>query len=161
MDENWLKQAPEGQRRFTEIARRALEAFRADSQEAYAQLVREYDNSSAVVGVFGLGSVTLAVSGGEATILDKAPEKGDRQTRLVGRGAAYPETVLALSEGRVTPIEAFHSGDLVVRAPSEELHRAFGLMVKYSDTAVRSDRLQEVLKEFRELARSAGCNEAN
>lgn len=158
MDENWLKQAPEGQHRLAEIARHALEAFRADSQEAYAQLVREYDNSSAVIGVFGLGAVTLTVSGGEAAIQDKVQEK---PLRLIGRGAAYPETVLALSEGRVTPIEAFHSGDLVVRAPSEELHRAFGLMVKYSDTAVRSEKLQEVLKEFRELARSAGCNEAN
>lgn len=158
MDENWLKQEPEGQRHFAEIARRALEAFRADAQEAYAQLVREYDNSSAVIGVFGMGSVTLAVSGGEATILDKAP---DNPSRLIGRGAAYPETVLALSEGRITPVEAFHSGDLVVRASSEELHRAFGLMVKYSDTAVRSERLQAVLKEFRERARAAGCNEAN
>jgi hypothetical protein len=153
MDENWLKRAPEGQRQLAEIAQRALEAFRADAREAYAQLVKEYDDSSAVIGVFGLGAVTLTVSGGEAVIHEKAP---DKPGRLVARGAAYPETILALSEGRITPVEAFHSGDLVVRAPSEELHRAFGLLVKHSETAIRSARLQEVLREFRALAQSAG-----
>ena len=158
MDENWLKQAPEGQGQFAAIARRALEAFRADAQEAYAQLVKEYDNSSAVIGVFGMGSVTLAVRGGEAAIHEQAP---DKPGRLVGRGAAYPETILALSEGRVTPVEAFHSGDLVVRAASEELHRAFGLMVKYSESAVRSERLQDVLKEFRALAQAADCSRSS
>lgn len=153
MEENWLTQKPEGQRQLADIARRALEAFRSDAQEAYAQLVREYDNSSAIIGVFGMGSVTLTVSGGEAAIQDKVP---DKPARLVARGAAYPETILALSEGRMTPVEAFHSGDLVVRAPSEELHRAFGLMVKYSDSAIRSEKLQEVLKDFRELASAGG-----
>lgn len=159
MNDNWLKQTPDSQRHFADIARRALEAFRADAKEAYTQLVKEYDNSSAVIGVFGLGTVTLTVSGGEAAVHEKADEKAlEKPARLVARGAAYPETILALSEGRVTPIEAFHSGDLVVRAPSEELHRAFGLMVKYSDTAIRSEQLQGVLKEFRELARSAGAD---
>ncbi|RSZ60741.1 hypothetical protein HF313_18420 [Massilia atriviolacea] len=152
MDENWLKQTPEGQCQLADIARRALAAFRNDSQEAYAQLVREYDNSSAVIGIFGLGSVILTVSGGEAAIAERAP---DKPARLVGRAALYPETILALSEGRMTPIEAFHSGDLVVRAESDDLHRAYGLMVKYTDTALRSQQLQSVLKEFRALSLSA------
>ena len=151
MDKNRSK-TPQGERRqLAEFARRALEAWRSDATAEYEQLVKTYEGCSAVVGVFGLGSITVTVSGGVAQVHEEAP---DRQPKVIGRGAAFPETIVALSEGRITPIEAFHAGDLVVRADSEELHRAYGLMVKMTDSAVRSKRLQSVLKDFRAMAQT-------
>jgi hypothetical protein len=140
------RQPKRGGNVVAELAQRAVEAFRADSKKDFEQLVKTYDGCNAVVGIFGLGSVTIAVSGGEVYV---DPADRVRDTKFIGRGAAYPETIVALSEGRLTPLEAFHTGDLVVRADSEELHKAYGLMVKMSDGAIRSERLQGVLKEFR------------
>lgn len=135
-----------GREIVADLAQQAIEAFRADSKKDYEELVKSYEGCTAVVGIFGLGSVTIAVSGGKVYV-DATDRK--RSTKLIARGAAYPETIVALSEGRLTPLEAFHTGDIVVRAESEELHKAYGLMVKMSDSAIRSERLQGVLKKFR------------
>ncbi|MBR0696736.1 hypothetical protein [Bradyrhizobium lablabi] len=130
-----------------QLAREALEAFRADAPEDYDVLVKEYEGQSAVVGVFGMGSVNVAISRGEVH-LGESEAKG--KTRIIARGATYPETIIAMSRGEVTPLEAFHAGDLVVRAPSEELHKAFGFLVKFSASAVASKGLQRVLEKFKE-----------
>jgi hypothetical protein len=135
-----------GREIVADLAQQAIEAFRTDSKKDYDQLVKSYEGCSAVVGIFGLGSVTIAVSGGAVHV---NPSDRARGTKLIARGAAYPETIVALSEARLTPLEAFHTGDIVVRAESEELHKAYGLMVKMSEGAIRSERLQGVLKRFR------------
>jgi hypothetical protein len=134
---------------MAELAREALEAFKADAPEEYEALVKEYEGQSAVVGVFSMGSVNVAVSGGAVHISEGKPKE---KTRMIGRGATYPETILAMSRGEVTPLEAFHAGDLIVQAQSEELHKAFGLMVKFSGAAIGSKQLQGVLGKFRARA---------
>jgi len=130
-----------------QLAREALEAFRADAPKEYQVLVKEYEGQSAVVGVFGMGSVDVAVSRGEVHL---GESKAKEKTRMIARGATYPETIMAMSRGEVTPLEAFHAGDLVVRAPSEELHKAFGFLVKFSEAAIGSKGLQRVLEKFKE-----------
>ena len=146
MKEKDEQESREGRKTVAHLARRAIDAFKADARADYDELVKTYEGRSAVVGVFGLGSVTIAVSGGEVHV--DSPDRA-KETKLIGRGATYPETILALAEARMTPLEAFHTGDLVVRAPSDDLHTAYGLMVKMSDSAIKSPGLQEVLKEFR------------
>lgn len=132
-----------------DLAHAALEAFRNDAPREYAELVKEYEGQGAVVGIFGMGSVDIAVSGGEVRVGESTAQgKG----KMVARAATYPETILAMSNGEVTPLEAFHAGELVVRAPSEELHKAFGYLVKFSDVALGSKGLQRVLTRFKEQA---------
>jgi hypothetical protein len=145
------RRVKEGNRALEGIAREALDAFRHDAREAYERLVREYEGSAAVVGVFGLGSVTVAVRDGEVHI---NPEAG-KCPKVIGHGATYPETVVDLAEGRTTVLKAFHAADLVVRVDDpQELHRAYSLAVEFTDPVVRSDRLQHVLRRFRDVA---GC----
>ena len=146
MNEKGSADPQRGRKLVADLAQRAIEAFRTDARKEFDQLVKTYEGCGAVVGIFGLGSVTITVHDGSVHV-DAADRA--RETKLLARGAAYPETVIAISEGRMSPLEAFHTGDLVVRAPSEELHKAYGLMVTLSDAAIRSSRLQGVLKDFR------------
>jgi hypothetical protein len=141
----------EGRQVIEELAHKALKAFSADAKKDYEHLVKAYDGCNAVVGIFGMGSVTVAVSKGEVHI---NPDPKQVPTKTIGRGATYAETLVALSQGELTALEAFHKGDLVARAESNELHKAYGFFVKFSDAALRSERLQHVLEEFRT---KAGC----
>jgi hypothetical protein len=139
----------EGDRIVEELAKDALGAFRTDAKEAFDQLVKTYDGAAAIVGVFGLGSVTIAVSRGQVHI---NPNPKEVSATVIGRGAIYPETLVAISRGEVTVLDAFHKGDLLARAESGELHRAYGHFVKFSDAIARSEKFQGVLKTFRARA---------
>jgi hypothetical protein len=141
----------EGRQVIEELAHKALKAFSVDAKKDYQHLVKAYDGCNAIVGIFGMGSVTVAVSKGEVHI---NPNLKEVLTKTVGRGATYPETLVAISKGEITPLEAFFKGDLVTRAESNELHKAYGFFVKFSDAALRSERLQHVMEEFRT---KAGC----
>ncbi len=70
-----------------------------------------------------------------------------------GRGAVAPETLIAIVEGKLTPLEAFFKGDLIARANSADLHQAYNYFVKFSDAALRSERLQEILVRFRQMCK--------
>lgn len=132
-----------------EHMRKALEAFRADMPEAYAEVTRRYEGGSISVGVFGVGMASVAVHKGQVEIAPNA--KG--QARMLGRGAAHPETLAALAKGKMTLLDAFHRGELVVQAEqSQTLHEGYNLMAKYGDSALRSARLQEVFAAFCEAA---------
>lgn len=127
------------------FARSALEAFRADMPEAHAELTKAYEGSAVAAGVFGLGMVVVAVKDGEVHINPEPSVK----TKMLGRGAAYPETIAALATGRLTVLEAYHKGDIAVQASkSDLLHDGYNRMVRYSDAALRSTRLQKVFAEF-------------
>lgn len=139
----------DGDEAVANLLQKAVDAFSRDAKEEFQRLVKAYEGSNAVVGIFGMGSVTIGVSGGKVRV-GSAEKMG--KTRFLGRGATYPETIVALAEGRMTPLEAFHTGDIVVRAPSDELHKAYGLAVQMSDAAIRSKNLQGVLREFRAKA---------
>lgn len=132
-----------------DLAHEVLEAVRADMPEQYAELVEAYDGQAAVVGVFGMGSVTVAVTNKEV-LLD--PAEGQRPP-LLARAATYPEVLTALGRGNVTVLDAFHRGDLVVQADeAEELHRAYDFIVRFSDEALRSERLRGLLDRFERQA---------
>lgn len=142
---------PQSQRggELKEVAEQVLEVLHADLPEQYAELVEAYDGQSVVVGVFGMGAVTVAVAGREV-LLDPT---GDERRPLLGRAATYPEVISALARGNVTVLDAFHRGDLVVQAEDpEELHRAYDFIVRFSDAAMRSERLRGILELFERRA---------
>lgn len=127
------------------FARQALDAFREDMPDAHAELVKAYEGSSVSAGVFGVGMVTVAVSGGQVHINPGS----DVKAKIVGRGATYPESIAAMASGKLTVLEAFHKGDIAVQTGnSEALHDGYNRMVRYSDAALRSSRLQKVFVEF-------------
>jgi len=137
------KRPPSGDGDLARFATRAVEAFREENADAYAELVKEFEGRSADLSVFGHGRLNISVTDGEVRV-DPLLRGGAE----AAHGAIYPETLVALAEGRLTPLEAHFKGDLIARAPSADLHRAYGYFVKYADTALRSDRLQSLLKEF-------------
>jgi hypothetical protein len=135
--------------RLTALAEKAVETFREENADAYRELVQAFDGKSANVAVFGVGRFSIAVTDREVRVDQKLVHGPD-----TARGAIYPEAAVAITEGRMSPLESFFKGDLIARAPSAELHRAYGYLVKFSDSALRSERLQELVKEFRALASS-------
>lgn len=150
MVEQKYQRAKYGDDAMAELANQALEAFRADMSKEYEQLVKTYEGSSAGVGLFGVGSVTIAVQNGEVMINPPA----EKCPPLLGRGATYPEVLLALARGQLTGLDAFHRGDLLIQVDdSEELHRAYDFFVRFSESALRSQRLRGVLKQFEEKVR--------
>lgn len=156
MTKSWASYRPryerpsEGNEIMAKFASKALEAFRGDLKEEYAELVKAYDGSAAAVGVFGIGSVTIAVQNGEVAINPAA----EKCPPLIGRGATYPEVISALAQGEVTALDAFHQGHLVVQAEdSGQLHRAYDFFVRFSGKALESRRLHNVLQEFEKYAR--------
>jgi hypothetical protein len=130
--------------RLAKFATRAVDAFREEDGDAYAEVVKAFEGRSADIAVFGHGRFNLSVEKGQVRVAPRL--RGGANT---ARGAIYPETLIALAEGRLTPLEAHFKGDLIARAPSAELHRAYGYFVKFAETALRSARLQELLNEFR------------
>jgi hypothetical protein len=136
-----------GNEALATLTRKAIKAIQSDAREAYQELAKSYEGSAVVFGVFGLGSVTIAVRDGEIQV----GSDGKERSKLVGRGAVYPETLLAITRGEITPLEAYHRGELLARAASTDLHRAYGHLMKFSDAALRSPKLQEVVSDFREV----------
>lgn len=133
--------------RLAALAEKAVETFREENSDAYRELVDAFDGKSANIAVFGLGRFSVAVTEREVRI-----DRDLRHGPDTARGAIYSEAAVAITEGRISPLESFFKGDLIARAPSADLHRAYGYLVKFSDTALRSDRLQELVHEFRALA---------
>ena len=137
----------ESSARLAALAEQAVAAFREENSEAYRELVEAFDGKSANIAVFGVGRFNVAVTDREVRI-----DQSLKQSPDTARGAIYPEAAVAITEGRTSPLESFFKGDLIARAPSPDLHRAYGYLVKFSDTALRSERLQELAREFRSLA---------
>jgi hypothetical protein len=133
--------------RLAALAEQAVVAFREENSEAYRELVEAFDGKSANIAVFGVGRFNVAVTDREVRVDQSLKHSPD-----TARGAIYPEAAVAITEGRISPLESFFKGDLIARAPSPDLHRAYGYLVKFSDTALRSERLQELAREFRSLA---------
>jgi hypothetical protein len=133
--------------RLAALAQRAVATFREENSAAYAELVDAFAGKSANVAVFGVGKFSVAVTDREVQIDPTLLHGPD-----TARGAIYPEAAVAIAEGQISPLESFFKGDLIARAPSPDLHRAYGYLVKFSDAALRSERLQELVGEFRALA---------
>ena len=137
---------PESSKTVAALATNAVRAFREDNPDAFKELVNAFAGKSADVVLFGHGKFHIAVSKGD---VDIEPDSM-RGSGATGRGAIAPETLMAILEGRMTPLEAFFKGDLVARAASPDLHKAYEYFVRFSDSALRSKRMQQVLQSFRE-----------
>ena len=138
----------EGAKMIAKLAEDALSAFRADDKNAYAELVKQYEGAAVVVGVFGIGAVTLAVQKGAVKVNPDTKDVG----KLSGRAAVYSGTVAAIADGKLTVMEAYHRNELVVRAPSATLHEAYDSFCKHAESALKSKRLRKNLAEFRKFA---------
>lgn len=142
-------QKPENERQLAELAEEAVRAFREENPEAYEELVKAFNGNSADLALLGFGRFHVSLEKGDLRI-EPGVVRGAGST---GRGAIAPETLLAILEGRLTPLEAFFKGDLIARAHSKELHKAYDYFVRFADAALRSKRLQELLGRFREMTR--------
>ncbi|MBL3596353.1 hypothetical protein JMM63_12345 [Rhodovulum sulfidophilum] len=143
------RMSPEdGAKAVEKLAADALAGFKADAKKEYAELVKQYEGASATVGVFGMGSVEVSVLSGEVHINPGAKRMGEQR----GVGAISPEALVAISEGKMTVLDAFHRGEIVVRAGSEALHEGYDSFLKNSEAALKSNRLQKTLAEFRKMA---------
>jgi hypothetical protein len=147
-------QPPEDSNKLAALAREALDAFQADNADSYKELVAAFAGKSADLVLFGHGRFHVSVSEDR---VDIQPDML-RGSGATGRGATTPETILAILEGRMTPLEAFFKGDLVARADSPDLHQTYDYFVRFSDAALRSKRLQNVLAKFREAVSDSGSN---
>jgi hypothetical protein len=142
--ERRVEKLREGDQLLAEMVKATLATLREEARDQYGRMVEEYTKKAAAIGVFGVGSITLAVLDGEVQINPQS----DRIEVLGGRAAIYPETLTAISEGRMTVLDAFHRGELVARANSDELHRAYNNFTAISDVAARSPRIREIIAQF-------------
>ena len=142
-------QPPETERELAELAEEAVKVFREENPEAYEELVKAFNGKSVDLAVLGHGRFHVSLETADLSI-EPGRVRGKGST---GRGAIAPETLLAITEGKLTPLEAFFKGDLIARASSEELHQTYDYFVKFSDAALRSERLQELLGRFREITK--------
>jgi hypothetical protein len=124
-------------------ARQAIATFKADNPAEFLELVREFDGRAANIAVFGTGRMNVRVTHDDVTI---DPGLGDGEN---ASGAIYMETAQAIMQGRITPLQAYFRGDIIVRAPSEDLHRAYGFFVKFAELALTSSAMREHFDDFR------------
>lgn len=132
---------------IVQFAREAVDVFRNENPEAYKELVSTFDGKGADLALLGgHGAFHAEVRDGEVVI---DPQRIG-SSPLTARGAASPETLNAIFEGRITPLEAFFKGDIVAQARSAELHIAYGNAMKYADAAIASEGLQRLRERFQE-----------
>lgn len=140
-----IKEQRKKDEELADIARQAVEAFREDQPEAHAELAKTFDGRGADLALLGgHGRFHVEVRDGEVVVDPEAVGKGS----LTARGAASPETLMAILEGRLTPLEAFFKGDVIARAKSADLHIAYGYFVKFAEAALTSEGLQKVRERF-------------
>ena len=136
----------EGNDRIAKFAKAALDAFKKDSAATYRKLVKQFAGNTVSVGVFGVGKCTLAPKAGGVEVNPKSLGRSG----LRARAGLHPETVAALLDGKMTVLEAYHTGDLVVQTvDSGRLHEAYTAFVQHSDAALRGKNFNAVAREFR------------
>jgi hypothetical protein len=144
--ENRRKAQLQAGRKLAELAEEAVQAFREKDPEAFRELTSVFEGRSADIGLLGIGGFHVAVQK-QSLSIEPNEFRGNRAT---AHGVTSPETLLDIAEGRLTPLEAFFKGDLLVRAKSPDLHLAYDYFVKFADTALRNERLRDLLEKFRD-----------
>jgi hypothetical protein len=139
------RQLEESSRELATLSEEAVQAFREENPEPYEELVQAFEGKSADIALLGHGRFHISVQEGQVRIEPNVMRGG----ASTGRGAITPETLTEIVEGRLTPLEAFFKGDLIARANSADLHQVYDYFVKFSDAALRSERLRELLGRFR------------
>src|ERR1044071_5589615 len=118
--EQLRKTQQETGKRLATLAEEATRTFREESPEAYEELLRAFEGKSADVGLLGHGGFHIEVRKRKLSIEPNAFRGGGANAH----GVTTPETLLDIADGRLTPLEAYFKGDLMVRAKSAELHQA-------------------------------------
>jgi hypothetical protein len=90
----------------------------------------------------------VAVSQGDVHVQEFV-EGGTVAYRVV----ALPEAIVALAEGRRTPLEAFFGAEFVGLGRSEDLYEAYEYFVQLVEAVPGSPALQELLKQFKQLCK--------
>lgn len=124
-------------------ARQAITTFKSANPAEFLELVREFDGRAANVAVFGTGRMNVHVANNDVTI---QPGLGEGE---LTSGAIYMEAAQAIMGGRLTPLQAYFRGDIIVRAPAEDLHRAYGFFVRFAELALASDVMRQHFDDFR------------
>lgn len=132
-------------KKLSRMAMKSVDIFKKENPKEFKELVKQFEGKSADVALFGHGNFHISVKKSDIKIIpDKVLGRASS-----GRGAIYPETLIAILEGKLTVMEAFHKGDLIARSDSPNLHLVYTNFVKYSDTALRSKQMQVLLAKFR------------
>jgi hypothetical protein len=123
-------------------ARQMINSFRANNPTEFQEMVREFNGRDANLAVFGFGRMNVRIANGDVSV---EPGLGSGE---MARGAIYLEALQAIRQGVLTPLQAYFRGDIVVRAPSEDLHRAYGFFVRFAELVVASEAMREHLDAF-------------
>jgi hypothetical protein len=132
----------QGDRIVANQAQQAINTFRADNPAEFQEMVGEFDGRDANLAVFGFGRMNVRIANGEVSV---RPGLG---TGEMARGAIYLEALQAIRQGVLTPLQAYFRGDIVVRAPSGDLHRAYGFFVRFAELAFASESMREHFDAF-------------
>jgi hypothetical protein len=124
-----------------------VETFREENLEAYKELVEALNGKSADVALLGHGKFHISIETGNLRIRPGVT----RGAKSTGTCIVAPETLNAILDGRLTPLEAFFEGDLIARADLADLYRAYRYFVRFSDAALRSAKLKELLTRFQKV----------
>ena len=123
-------------------ARQMVNTFRTDNPDEFHELVSEFDGRHANLAVFGTGRISVRVANQDVSI-----EPGLAQGELA-RAAVYMEALQAIKRGVLTPLQAYFRGDIIVRAPEGDLHKAHGFFVKFAELAFGSDAMRRHFDDF-------------
>lgn len=134
-------------REIASMAEEAVKVYQEENKEAYNELIKTFDGKSTDLVLLGNGRFHVSVRNGSLKI-EPDVMRGEAG---VARGLIGPETLLELLDGKRTPLEAFFAGDLVAEADSKDLHLAYNSFVRFADTALRSQRLNEMLGRFKQI----------
>jgi hypothetical protein len=132
----------QGDRAVATQAQQMINTFRAENPTEFAEAVREFDGQAANLAVFGFGRMNVRIAGGQVSV-QPGLATGD-----MARGAIYLEALQAIRQGVLTPLQAYFRGDIVVNAPAEDLHRAYGFFVKFAELALASEPMRDHLNTF-------------
>jgi hypothetical protein len=123
-------------------AQQMITTFRRDHPAEFREMVTEFDGRDANLAVFGTGRVNVHVANGNVTV------QPGLATADLASGAIYMEALQAIKKGVLTPLQAYFRGDIIVRAPENDLHRAYGFFVKFAGIVFASTSMREHFDEF-------------
>ncbi|MFJ3728356.1 hypothetical protein ACIPYQ_38115 [Streptomyces sp. NPDC090045] len=122
--------------------RSGVRDFKTENPVEFREMVGEFDGRQANVAVLGFGRINVRVGGGDVVI-----EPGLGSGEMM-HGAVYRETAQLIAAGRLTPLQAYFRGDVIVRAAAGDLHNGYGFFVRFAELAFGSARLRTQLDEL-------------
>ncbi|MCP2289450.1 hypothetical protein [Nocardia amikacinitolerans] len=147
MDEDFAPRATsvtDRDRTLANEVRRGVTSFRTENPAEFQEMVGEFDGRKANVAVLDFGRIHVRVGGGDVVI-----EPGLGEGEMI-HGAIYREAAMSIAGGRLTPLQAYFRGDVIVRAPAGDLHNGYGFFVRFAELAFSSARLRTQLDELRD-----------